>query len=46
MRTRNEVEKAAHVLGDDRWNVWTHICITGFARLTMVEANQGTSPGP
>ena len=22
MRTRDEVEKAAHVLGDDRWNVW------------------------
>lgn len=22
MRTRCEAEKAAHVLGDDRWNVW------------------------
>jgi hypothetical protein len=22
MRTRIEIEKAAHVLGDDRWNVW------------------------
>ena len=40
MRTRDEVEKAAHVLGDDRWNVWMKCGVHNWRALPRTDSGE------
>ena len=40
MSTRFEVEKAAHVLGDDRWNVWMKCGVHNWQALPRTDSGE------
>lgn len=44
MRTRDEVEKAADVLGDDRWNVWMKCGIHKWQALPQTDSGEHYCP--
>jgi len=44
MTTRDEVEKAAHVLGDDRWNVWMKCFVHTWQALPQTDSGEHYCP--
>ena len=44
MRTREEVEKAAHSLGDERWSVWMKCFIHTWQALPQTESGEHYCP--
>jgi hypothetical protein len=40
MRTRYEVEKAAQVLGDDRWKVWMNCGVHNWQALPQTDSGE------
>jgi hypothetical protein len=44
VRTRNEVEKASHVIGDDRWNVWMKCGVHNWQALPQTDSGEHYCP--
>ena len=42
--TRDEVEKAAHVLGDGRWNVWIKCGVHNWQALPQTDSGEHYCP--
>ena len=40
LKTPDEVEKAAHVLGDDRWNVWMKCFVHTWQALPQTDSGE------
>ena len=44
MQTRSEVEKAAHLLGEERWKVWMNCGVHDWRRLPETDSGEHYCP--
>ena len=44
MKTRSEVEKAAHLLGDERWKIWVNCGIHDWRALPETDSGEHYCP--
>ena len=44
MRTRDEIEKTAHALGDERWEIWMECGVHHGSTLPLTESGEHACP--